>query len=132
MYLLDTCSVSDFLKDDPSTCRHMRSVFGTNVCVSSFSVLELYYGVAIMQHPSMVLKAGIDDFLLGVVVLSFGAETAIQAAKLRAALKRKGIGVGAYDVLIAATALAHGLTLVSSNEREFKRIPELQVENWRR
>lgn len=54
-----------------------------------------------------------------------------QAAQIRAALKSKGQPIGAYDVLIAAIALQHHLIMVTANQREFGRVPELQIENWR-
>ncbi|MBI4191124.1 MAG: type II toxin-antitoxin system VapC family toxin, partial [Betaproteobacteria bacterium] len=52
-------------------------------------------------------------------------------AALRAALQKKGRPIGAYDVLIAGCALARGLVLVTSNEREFRRVGGLRIENWR-
>ncbi|NJL41323.1 MAG: type II toxin-antitoxin system VapC family toxin [Leptolyngbyaceae cyanobacterium SL_7_1] len=54
-----------------------------------------------------------------------------QTAQIRAALKSQGQPIGAYDVLIAATALQHNLIMVTANQREFDRIPSLQTENWR-
>jgi tRNA(fMet)-specific endonuclease VapC len=55
-----------------------------------------------------------------------------QAAQIRVALKSQGQPIGAYDVLIAATALQHSLIMVTANQREFERVPGLQTENWRR
>jgi tRNA(fMet)-specific endonuclease VapC len=46
-------------------------------------------------------------------------------------LKTAGTPIGAYDLLIAATALTHNHIIVTSNLREFQRIPTLQIENWR-
>jgi tRNA(fMet)-specific endonuclease VapC len=54
-----------------------------------------------------------------------------QAAQIRAALKSQGQPIGAYDVLIAATALQHNLIMVTTNQREFERVLGLQTENWR-
>ena len=53
-------------------------------------------------------------------------------ASLRARLEREGRPIGANDLLIAAQALTLGHTLVTDNEREFRRIPPLTVENWLR
>jgi tRNA(fMet)-specific endonuclease VapC len=50
--------------------------------------------------------------------------------QVRAALERRGEVIGNQDLWIAAHALAAGLTLVTNNEREFRRVPGLQVENW--
>jgi tRNA(fMet)-specific endonuclease VapC len=54
-----------------------------------------------------------------------------QAAQIRATLKTQGQPIGAYDVLIAPTALQHNLIMVTANQREFDRISGLQTENWR-
>ena len=51
-------------------------------------------------------------------------------SELRAALARKGTPIGPLDTQIAAHALALGVTLVSNNVREFKRVPKLRLENW--
>ena len=50
--------------------------------------------------------------------------------KLRAGLEKSGLLTGAYDLLIAAHALALGLTLVTNHVREFPRVPGLSLENW--
>jgi tRNA(fMet)-specific endonuclease VapC len=63
-------------------------------------------------------------------VSDFDVPDALAAAGLRAALKRRGRPIGAYDVLIAGTALARGLIVVTSNAREFQRIGGLLVEDW--
>jgi len=57
--------------------------------------------------------------------------SAEQAAQVRALLKNQGQPIGAYDVLIAATALQNDLLMVTANQREFDRILGLQTENWR-
>jgi len=50
--------------------------------------------------------------------------------EVRADIERKGTPVGAHDLIIAAHALSLGLTLVTDSLREFRRIPQLTVENW--
>lgn len=50
---------------------------------------------------------------------------------VRSALERQGLPIGAYDMLIAAHALALGLILVTDNLREFERVAGLEVESWR-
>lgn len=63
-------------------------------------------------------------------ILPFDAVAGRRAADLRIALERKGEAIGPMDTLIAATALAHGATLVTRNAREFGRGPGLTVINW--
>ena len=50
--------------------------------------------------------------------------------RIRAHLERQGTPIGALDTLIAAQALSAGCALVTNNEREFRRVPGLRVENW--
>lgn len=62
--------------------------------------------------------------------LPFGDDGAEQYGLIRAELKRQGRPIGANDLLIAATALAYDLTLVTHNTREFSRVPGLRLEDW--
>jgi tRNA(fMet)-specific endonuclease VapC len=62
--------------------------------------------------------------------IPFGSAEARRAAVLRSGLARIGKPIGPYDVLIAATALEHQLTLVTHNVREFRRVEGLAVEDW--
>ena len=68
----------------------------------------------------------------GVPALELPAEAAEHYGEIRAVLQRKGAPIGPNDLWIAAHARAAGLVLVSNNEREFKRVPGLKVENWAR
>jgi tRNA(fMet)-specific endonuclease VapC len=72
------------------------------------------------------------SFLASVTILAFGNAEAERAAQIRAILKAQGQPIGAYDVLIASTALQHSLLMITANQREFDRVSGLQTENWRR
>ncbi len=63
-------------------------------------------------------------------ILDLDDEDARRAGAVRAELEENGSPIGPYDVLIAAQALRRALTLVTANEREFKRVRGLAVENW--
>ncbi|MFM6254402.1 MAG: PIN domain-containing protein, partial [Dolichospermum sp.] len=73
----------------------------------------------------------IETFLISITVLNFTLQEAEKAAEIRSILKIAGSPIGSYDVLIAATALSHNLMIITSNVREFQRVPNLQIENWR-
>ena len=62
--------------------------------------------------------------------LFFDDAAADHAAHVRAALEAAGTSIGPNDLLIAAIALANGLTLVTHNTREFGRVPGLGIEDW--
>jgi tRNA(fMet)-specific endonuclease VapC len=74
--------------------------------------------------------AALEKFLRPMTILDFTPEDAKQAARIRADLKQKGTPIGAYDLQIAATALANGLTVVTNNTDEFQRVVGLRLENW--
>jgi tRNA(fMet)-specific endonuclease VapC len=63
-------------------------------------------------------------------VALFDRRAAVSYGRIRAVLEKKGRPIGAMDLLIAAQALSLGVRLVTNNEREFRRVPGLRVENW--
>ena len=64
-------------------------------------------------------------------VLPLDDDIVVQAAEIYGALKKRGAIIGDTDILIAATALVHDLTLVTGNLDHFRRIPKLRCETWR-
>lgn len=100
-----------------------------NIALSSIVEYELLVGIE--KSPSPARRRRQLTVLREVVTyLPFGDEEAKQASRLRAKLERAGTPIGPYDVLIAATALAQGATLVTHNVSEFSRVPGLQVVDW--
>jgi tRNA(fMet)-specific endonuclease VapC len=130
-YLLDTCVLSDFTKGELGTQTRLRQTPPMDIAVSSITVMELRYGLQLNPQRAAKIEPTITSLLVSVTLLPFTTAEAEQAAQIRSLLKTRGQPIGAYDVLIAATALAHNLIMVTANVREFARIPGLQVENWR-
>jgi len=93
--------------------------------------MELKYGLAINPQRALKIQSMIESLLGSITILPFGVAEAEQAAQIRSILKTAGTPIGAYDVLIAAIALTHNHIVVTSNVREFQRVPSLQIENWR-
>ncbi|HEY3380772.1 MAG TPA: type II toxin-antitoxin system VapC family toxin [Vicinamibacterales bacterium] len=130
-YLLDTCVVSDFVRGDQPVLSRIQATAPSAIAVSAITVLEVEYGLALRPALARRLRAVVTAFFDAVTVLPLEREDALQAAALRADLKRKGLPVGAYDLLIGATALRRGLTLVTSNTAEFRHIGDLALVDWR-
>jgi tRNA(fMet)-specific endonuclease VapC len=130
-YLLDTCVISDFIKGEPNTLVRLKQTQSSDLGVSSITVMELHYGLALNPKFAQKAKPLITSFLTTVIIIPFGDKEAEQAAQIRAILKSQGQPIGAYDVLIAATAIQHHLIMVTANQREFDRVIGLQTENWR-
>ncbi|BAY24229.1 hypothetical protein NIES2100_40230 [Calothrix sp. NIES-2100] len=130
-YLLDTCVISDFVKGEELTIKRLKSSTPSDIFMSSLTVMEVKYGLAINPQRAIKIQPLIETLLSTITIVSFGVAEAEQAAKIRSILKTAGTPIGAYDVLIASTALTHNHILVTSNIREFQRVPSLQIENWR-
>lgn len=130
-YLLDTCAVSDFAKGDANTLERIKTTPPRLLAVSSVTLMEVEFGLALNKTRSRKLTPVLHALFEAMSVLAYRTEDARATATLRAALQKKGKPIGAYDALIAGCALARGLILVTSNERDFGRITGLTIENWR-
>ena len=130
-YLLDTCTVSDFVKGQPNVLARVKAIPPSLIAVSALTRMEVDYGLALNNERARKLAPMLDAFFSTIATLPFDEADAKAAAAIRAALKTQGQPIGAYDVLIAGTALTRGLVVVTSNASEFKRVSGLQVEDWR-
>lgn len=129
-YLLDTNICIYIIKAQPA---HVKTVFRQqrygDVGVSSMTVAELAYGVQKSQRQAQNQLA-LEQFLAPLTIVDFDYNAAVVYGQVRATLEQAGTPIGSFDLLIAAHALALGVTLVTNNEREFGRVPRLVVENW--
>ena len=131
-YLLDTNVCIDYLTGrHPPVTRHIQQAGPQDLCVSSVAVGELRYGAEKSAHPQRN-RERLDVFLTDVACMNFDVEAASVYGRVRAILEKKGLVIGPYDLQIAAHAVSLGLVLVTDNVREFRRVPGLRVENWRR
>lgn len=130
-YLLDTCTVSDFVKGQPNVLARVKATSPNLIAVSALTRMEVDYGLALNAERAKKLAPLLDAFFSSIATIPFDEADAQAAAATRAALKTKGQPIGAYDVLIAGTGLARGLVVVTSNVGEFKRVSGLHVEDWR-
>lgn len=120
MYLVDTNVLSELPRPRPSA-RVLRWLhLQSTVAISVVSVEELTFGVA--RAPSLQqvkVLAWRDRLLEGARLLDVTPEIARSAGELRAAREARGRRVAQADMLIAATAIIHGLTLATRNTRDF-------------
>lgn len=100
-----------------------------DVAISSITLAELYYGIMKSSNPKKNQEA-LDKFLTPIEILNFDFCATIEYGKIRADLEKNGTPIGSLDTLIAAHAKSLNLSLVTNNQREFKRIPDLKIENW--
>jgi len=129
-YMLDTDTCSYVMKrSDRVVLKRLAEVSVSDVCISVFTKSELLFGVEVSPHKAQD-ETALNAFLAYVEVLNFPDEAAPYYAKIRADLKSRGTMIGANDLFIAAHASSLGLTLVTNNTDEFKRVPNLTLENW--
>ena len=129
MYALDTNSLSYFLRGRGRVGERLLAQPPAKIGLPSVVLYELAYGAARSQAPPD-LKARLEALLRSLPILPFGEAEARAAARIRADLESAGKPIGPHDVLTAATALAHGATLVTRNLREFRRVKGLVLEDW--
>ena len=130
-FLLDTGTCIYALKQNEHVLQQLLSTPREDVSVSVITEAELRTGAAKSSSPVKTLHL-IENFLRPLTLIDFTSEDAIAYARVRAKLERAGTPIGPLDTLIASQAVARELTLVSNNEREFRRITGLAVENWAR
>ena len=128
-YLLDTNTASYVIKGSfPRVRERLLKVPMAEVAISVVTEAELRFGVA--RRPEAArLKTAVEEFLLRVEVLPWDSEAAQYYAWVRAALERAGQSLGNLDLMIAAQALAAQAVLVT-NDRGFRRVKGLKIEDW--
>jgi tRNA(fMet)-specific endonuclease VapC len=130
LYMLDTDICSYIIRERPlQVLEHFKHVEMEQLCISVVTYAELIYGV---EHSSSkkVNRPIIDDFVRHVNITSWDEKAAEHYGAIRAFLRAEGNMIGAMDLMIAAHARSLGMTLVTNNDRHFKRVPKLKVENW--
>jgi len=100
--------------------------------LSVISASELLHGVHRSERPEHRAKraAFVEGVLERFAVLPVDLAIARAHAQAWAELKATGTLIGAHDMWLAATCIAHGLTMVTANVRDFERVPGLQLEHW--
>lgn len=128
-YMLDTNICIYVIKNHPAAVRNKFNQFAAHLCISSVTLAELLYGAEKSERPAHNL-AQVESLAARLDVLDFNDKAASHFGQMRVELERSGQIIGPYDLMIAAHARSHGLTLVSNNLREFERVPGLLVSNW--
>ena len=130
-YLLDTNVLSDFARGEPGVVSSLKREQPADLAISVITELEVEYGLSRISKMSAKSRETMRSLLDLIAVLPFEREDARVAGQLRASLADAGTPVGAYDLLLAATALRRGLSVVTHNTREFRQISGLNIEDWR-
>ncbi|WP_295585702.1 type II toxin-antitoxin system VapC family toxin [uncultured Lamprocystis sp.] len=128
-YLLDTNILSALIRRPQGSVAAMLARRGyATVCTSILVAAELRFGAR--KLGSDTLSEKVESLLASMPVLPLDAGADLTYAQIRLQLEQAGTPIGPNDLLIAAHALARGLTVVTDNVDEFSRVAELRVENW--
>jgi tRNA(fMet)-specific endonuclease VapC len=128
IWLLDTNVLIHAVRGRPPAVRaHLQQQSPDDIAISSITVAELWYGAEKSANPARKRDAW-ESVLAPFQILAFDRAAAEQHARVRHLTRHRPIGE--RDLLIAAIALAHDLTLVTHNAAEFSRVPRLRVEDW--
>lgn len=128
-YMLDTNFCIYVMNERPAAMKDIFNAKMGQMCISSITLAELYFD-AERSHQKTQNHRQIEGFCKHLQVVSFDDAAAECYGPLRADLLKAGQSIGENDMLIASHAKSLGLTLVTNNESEFKRVKGLKVENW--
>jgi len=130
-FLLDTNVLSDFVRGDAEVSRRFKGARPDDLAICTITVMEIDYGLALNAARARRIAPLLATILESIHVLPFSRADARASGVVRAALRKRGRPIGPYDALIAGCALARGLTLVSANTGEFRRVDGLTLDDWR-
>lgn len=129
-YILDTNICIYIIKQKPvQVFEKFKNLPLGSVGISTITFAELQYGVRKSVQPEKNQLA-LKQFLIPLEIFDFDVNAAIEYGRIRTNLERVGTPIGPLDTLIAAHAKSLKLTLVTNNEKEFKRVAGLEIANW--
>jgi tRNA(fMet)-specific endonuclease VapC len=127
-FLVDTDWVIDHFNQVKPVTRRLRELQNEGLALSIISVAELWEGVFFSKVPERS-EAALEVFLSGVVILVIDEEICKRFGRLRGSLRQQGRVIDDFDLLIAASALRHDLTLLTNNRRHFENIKGFRMES---
>ena len=128
-HLLDTDICIYWLKGSQPILEHVKALGLNRIAVSVITVAELYFGAHNSTRVAQNL-ARAEAFVRQISVRPLDDSTLKTFGRIKAELRKQGHPLADFDLLIASTALAGGRVLVTNNVQHYKRIADLQLENW--
>lgn len=131
-YILDTCTWIEYFHNRHGVREHVEQLFTTQICASEVTLAELTYGAINSSdyerhiREPQILRRNVTIYDISDVFEEYG-QIRCALKKIRKDLDRE---VGQFDMLIGATALHYGLTVVTDNLKHFSLMPGVKCENW--
>lgn len=128
-FMLDTNVCIEVLRRPDSPIAARFKEHEASLCISTITLHELHFGADRSQRPAFQREL-IAKLTARLAVLDFDDEAASHSGHIRATLAKAGQQIGGFDMLIAGHARSLGLTVVTNNVKEFKRVDGLLHEDW--
>jgi tRNA(fMet)-specific endonuclease VapC len=128
-YMLDTNICIYVIKNRPARLREHFNELADQLCISVITLSELIYGAEKSSRPHENLTV-VEQFCARLDVLPFNGRAASHYGQIWAELEQAGQPIGIHDMMIGGHARSEGLTIVTNNAREFRRVSGLRLENW--
>jgi tRNA(fMet)-specific endonuclease VapC len=130
-YLLDSNVIAAAIKGRLPVVLRLSALKPGDIAVSVVSRLEAEASLRATSSAHARFAKLLREFLAQVRVIDFGAAESHVATTLAATLRAEDEKLSGFDLIIAATALAHQLTLVTERPMAFAHVTNLETENWK-
>ena len=127
IYLLDTNVIVELLRGNPIIREKIQSIGLSRCFISEITIAELTYGAI---NSGITEELNDVDTITKLFQIIPIAQTFTEYGHIRTSLRKEGLLVDQFDMLIAATALHYSLVVVTHNRKHFQRIPSLSIEDW--
>lgn len=130
MYLLDTNIVSYWMRGDEKLINKIKSHKPSDLSICTITLAEIFYGIEKSPVKKKERRTKIERIYSQLEIHPFDELAARKYSIIRTQLEKDGIVISERDLQIASIAMANKLIVVTHNIKEFKRIVQLDVEDW--
>jgi tRNA(fMet)-specific endonuclease VapC len=129
-YLLDADTISFYARENQNVVQAFQKHSSKDFCVSNVTRMEIEFGLQLVSDRRSKIDAKLEPFFRETTPIEYSLEDARFTAIAKAQLQRLGTPIGFYDIMLAGTALARDLILITHNTREYSRVTGLRFEDW--
>ena len=130
MFLLDTNIVSYWMRGDEKIINKIKSQKPSDLSVCTITLAEIFYGIEKSPVKKKERRTKIERITSQLEIYPFDERAARKYSLIRTQLEKDGIVISERDLQIASIARAKKLIVVTHNIKEFKRVVQLDVEDW--
>ena len=132
MIILDTNIVSYWMRGDEVILNKLKNQKPSDLSISTTTLAEILYGIEKSPVKKKLRRDRIEAICSQLDIYPFDQDAARKYATIRSHLEKKGIPISERDLQIASIAVANQFRLITHNTKEFSRVPNLIVEDWRK